>query len=36
MATESKRTISADWWAVIVSLGAALLIKAGFLPRIPW
>ncbi len=34
--SESTRTLSADWWAVIVSLGAAFLIKAGVLPRIPW
>ena len=36
MATEVKKTLSADWWAVILSLAAALLIKAGVLPGIPW
>jgi hypothetical protein len=28
--------ISLDWWAVIAALGAAVLIKFGLLPHIPW
>jgi hypothetical protein len=33
---QSKPALSLDWWAVIVSLCAALLIRTGILPRIPW
>jgi len=28
--------ISLDWWTVIVSVGAALLVRFGIAPRIPW
>jgi len=27
---------SVDWWSVIAALGAAVLIKLGILPHIPW
>jgi len=28
--------LSVDWWSVITALGAAMLIKLGVLPHIPW
>ena len=28
--------LSLDTWAVIVALAAALLIRAGIIPRVPW
>jgi hypothetical protein len=28
--------LSLDTWAVILALAAALLIRAGIIPRIPW
>jgi len=28
--------LSVDWWSVITALGAAVLIKLGVLPHIPW
>jgi hypothetical protein len=28
--------LSLDAWAVIVALAAALLIRAGIIPRVPW
>jgi hypothetical protein len=31
-----KPAIGLDWWAVLLSLAAALLIKAGVLKSIPW
>jgi hypothetical protein len=33
-----KRTfrLSLDTWAVLVALAAALLIRLGIIPRIPW
>ncbi len=33
-----KRTfhLSLDTWAVLVALAAALLIRMGIIPRIPW
>jgi len=33
-----KRTfrLSLDTWAVLVALAAALLIRTGIIPRIPW
>jgi hypothetical protein len=35
--TERKsRLLSIDTWAVLLSLLAALLIRAGILTRIPW
>jgi hypothetical protein len=30
------KSISKDWWTVIVALGAVVLVKAGILPTIPW
>ncbi len=33
---ELKSKVSLDWLAVIVALGAALLVRFGVLPRIPW
>ena len=30
------KKISLDWWSVIVSLAAALLVRLGELPHIPW
>jgi len=34
----AKRTfhLSLDTWAVLVALAAALLIRMGIIPRIPW
>lgn len=32
----APRKLSLDWWSVIAALAAALLIKSGLLPRIPW
>jgi hypothetical protein len=31
-----RRQLSLDWWSVITALVAALLIKSGVLPHIPW
>jgi hypothetical protein len=28
--------LSIDWWSVITALSAAILIKFGILPHIPW
>jgi hypothetical protein len=28
--------MSRDWWAVAVAVAAALLVKLGWLPRVPW
>ena len=28
--------LSVDWWSVITALAAAVLIKFGVLPHIPW
>jgi hypothetical protein len=28
--------LSLDTWAVIVALAAALLVRTGIIPRIPW
>jgi len=38
MATTDKRGfhLSLDTWAVLVALAAALLIRAGIIPRVPW
>jgi hypothetical protein len=34
---ETKRSrISLDWWAVIASLAAVVLVKVGLLSTIPW
>lgn len=34
--TPTPRKLSLDWWSVIAALVAALLIKTGAVPRIPW
>ena len=31
-----KPLIGLDWWAVLLSLAAALLIKSGVIRSIPW
>jgi hypothetical protein len=31
-----KKGLSIDTWAVVLALGAALLIRAGILTHIPW
>jgi hypothetical protein len=38
MATTEKRSfhLSLDTCAVLVALAAALLIRAGIIPRVPW
>ena len=36
MPEERKRSLSLDWWAVIAALGAAMLVRLGLVPRIPW
>jgi hypothetical protein len=28
--------LSLDWWAVIVALGLAALIRVGIIPSVPW
>jgi hypothetical protein len=28
--------LSLDWWSVIAALGAAAVVKLGFLPHVPW
>jgi hypothetical protein len=28
--------LSLDWWSVIAALGAAVVVKLGVLPHIPW
>jgi hypothetical protein len=34
---ETKRSrISLDWWAVIASLAAVVLVKVGLLATVPW
>jgi hypothetical protein len=33
---ESRQKLSVDWWSVITALAAAILIKFGILPHIPW
>ena len=33
---KSTPKISMDWWTVIVSVGAALLVRLGIVPHIPW
>jgi hypothetical protein len=33
---ESKKRLSLDWWTVLAALAAALLVKVGALPAIPW
>jgi hypothetical protein len=36
VARSKNRLLSIDTWAVLLSLLAALLIRAGILTRIPW
>jgi hypothetical protein len=31
-----KGWLSIDTWAVLIALAAALLVRAGVLPRVPW
>jgi hypothetical protein len=31
-----RQKLSLDWWAVIVALFAAILIKLGIVSHIPW
>jgi hypothetical protein len=31
-----KKWLSLDTWAVLIALAAALLIRAGVLPHVPW
>ena len=30
------KSISKDWWTVIIALGAVVLVKVGIFPSIPW
>jgi hypothetical protein len=30
------KSISLDWWTVIVSLVAVVLVKSGIIPAVPW
>jgi hypothetical protein len=32
----TRMGISLDWWAVIIAVALAALIRANFLPAIPW
>jgi len=32
----TRKRLSADWWAVLVALLAAALVKSGLLPHISW
>jgi hypothetical protein len=34
--TSSEPLLSLDWWAVLISLAVALLVKFGILKGIPW
>lgn len=31
-----KRGLTLDWWAVLLAVVLALLVRAGVLQRIPW
>lgn len=33
---EAKKRISLDWWTVLAAFAAALLVKVGILPAVPW
>jgi hypothetical protein len=33
---EARKRISLDWWTVLAAFAAALLVKVGILPAIPW
>jgi hypothetical protein len=35
-AVTSKRGLTLDWWAVLLALVLALLVRAGVLQHIPW
>jgi hypothetical protein len=35
-AMRPKAVLSLDWWSVIAALGAAAIVKLGFLPHVPW
>lgn len=35
-ASPSKPRLSLDTWAVLLALLAAVLIRAGAIPRVPW
>ncbi len=30
------KKLSLDWWSVLIGMGAAALVRFGFLPHIPW
>lgn len=32
----SRRSLSLDWWAVIIALALALLIGIGVIQSVPW
>ena len=32
----APRNLSLDWWSVLVALSAALLVKSGLFPHVPW
>jgi hypothetical protein len=34
--SEARKRISLDWWTVLAAFAAALLVKVGALPAIPW
>jgi hypothetical protein len=34
--TPGKKLLSIDTWAVLIALGAALLIRTGVLSHVPW
>jgi hypothetical protein len=33
---KSGWTLNMDWWSVLLALLAAALVKAGWLPHVPW
>jgi hypothetical protein len=33
---KQHKRLSLDWWSVIAALGAAVVVKLGILPHIPW
>ena len=36
MAVLSRRSVSLDLWAVMLSLALALLVRFGLITRVPW
>jgi hypothetical protein len=34
--SEQRKRLSLDWWTVLAALAAALLVKVGVLPAVPW